>query len=47
VPAVYIAGAATILGVLLITRPVTTIPGFVIVLIGVPVYFVFRRRPAA
>ena len=43
VPAAYIAGAAAILGVLLIFRPVTTIPGLVIVLIGVPVYYLFRR----
>jgi basic amino acid/polyamine antiporter, APA family len=46
VPVVYIVGAATILGVLLIYRPVTTIPGFVIVALGVPVYLLIRRRAA-
>ncbi len=46
VPAVYLAGAATILGVLLAYRPVTTIPGFVIVVLGIPVYYWFRRGPA-
>ena len=43
-PAVYIAGAATILIVLLIYRPATTWPGFLIVLLGLPVFLVMRRR---
>jgi len=43
VPALYIVAAAIILGVLFVYRPATTFPGLVIVLIGVPVYFVFRR----
>jgi APA family basic amino acid/polyamine antiporter len=42
VPALYIAAATVILGVLFLYRPATTIPGVVIVLIGVPVYLVFR-----
>ena len=48
VPALYIAGAATIVGMLCIYRPKTTWPGLVIVLLGVPVYFALRRnrRPA-
>jgi APA family basic amino acid/polyamine antiporter len=49
VPALYIIAATVILGVLFLYRPATTIPGVVIVLIGVPVYFAFRagaRRAA-
>jgi basic amino acid/polyamine antiporter, APA family len=42
VPALYIAAAIIILAVLFLYRPATTIPGVVIVLIGVPVYFIFR-----
>src|SRR6185503_4375633 len=45
VPALYIVGALTILVVLLIYRPATTWPGFVIVLLGIPVYVAMRRRP--
>jgi APA family basic amino acid/polyamine antiporter len=44
VPALYILGAATILLMLLIYRPATTWPGFLIVLIGLPVFLWFRRR---
>jgi APA family basic amino acid/polyamine antiporter len=47
VPGLYLAGAATILGVLFIYRPQSTFPGLVIVLLGVPVYFGFRRSTAA
>ncbi|MBI4887021.1 MAG: amino acid permease [Acidobacteria bacterium] len=43
-PAVYIAGALTILTVLLLYRPATTWPGFLIVLLGVPIYVWLRRR---
>jgi APA family basic amino acid/polyamine antiporter len=43
-PALYIAGAATILIVLLIYRPSTTWPGFVIVLLGLPAYFAWRAK---
>ena len=43
-PALYIAGAATILLVLLIYRPATTWPGFLIVLLGVPVFVWMRGR---
>jgi basic amino acid/polyamine antiporter, APA family len=46
IPALYIAGATAILVVLLIYRPATTWPGFLIVLIGVPVFALFRRRRA-
>ena len=43
VPALYIAGATTILVMLLIYKPATTWPGFVIVALGVPVFMLFRR----
>ena len=44
VPALYIVGAATILLVLFIYRTATTWPGLVIVLLGVPVYALLKRR---
>jgi APA family basic amino acid/polyamine antiporter len=43
-PALYIAGAATILIVLFVYRSATTWPGVLIVLLGVPVYFAWRVR---
>ena len=46
VPALYILSAAVILAMLFRYRPETTYPGLVIVLIGVPVYFAFRRSSA-
>jgi basic amino acid/polyamine antiporter, APA family len=47
VPALYIAGAATILLVLFVYRTATTWPGLIIVLLGVPVYFAWRPRASA
>ena len=44
VPALYIAGASVILILLFAYRTSTTVPGLVIVLIGVPVYFLLKRR---
>jgi len=44
VPALYIAGASVILILLFAYRTSTTVPGLVIVLIGVPVYFFLQRR---
>src|SRR5262245_45333622 len=44
VPALYIAGATAILVMLLVYRPATTWPGFLIVLVGWPVFRWFRRR---
>jgi APA family basic amino acid/polyamine antiporter len=44
VPALYIIAAVVILAILFLYRPATTIPGVVIVAIGVPVYFAFRAR---
>jgi len=43
VPVLYIAGALVILILLFAYRPSTTFPGLAIVLIGVPIYFLFRR----
>jgi APA family basic amino acid/polyamine antiporter len=49
VPALYIAGASVILVVLFVYQTATTWPGLIIILTGVPVYFVWRRvgRPMA
>ena len=47
VPALYIVGALTILGVLLIYQGPTTWPGFALVATGLPVYFLWNRRAAA
>ena len=46
VPAIYLVGAATIVCVLIAYRPMTTWPGLVIVLAGVPVYFVWKLGAA-
>ncbi len=42
-PALYIAAAAIICSVLLIYKPTYTWPGVFIVLLGIPVYFVWKR----
>jgi APA family basic amino acid/polyamine antiporter len=39
----YIAGALVILVMLFLYRASTTVPGLVIVLLGVPVYAAFKR----
>jgi len=44
VPVIYILAALVILVLLFMYRTSTTIPGIVIVLLGVPVYLVFRSR---
>jgi APA family basic amino acid/polyamine antiporter len=41
-PALYLVGATTIVAVLVVYRPMTTWPGMVIVLLGLPVYYVWR-----
>jgi APA family basic amino acid/polyamine antiporter len=46
VPALYIIGASVILGVLFIYQTATTWPGLIIVLTGVPVYFLWRKAEA-
>ncbi len=43
IPALYMIGAAAVLVVLFIYKPSSTWPGLVIVLIGLPVYWLFRR----
>ncbi|MEP7307294.1 MAG: amino acid permease [Acidobacteriota bacterium] len=44
VPALYIVGAVVILAVLFVFRPATTWPGLFIVLLGVPVYLLWRPK---
>ena len=44
IPALYVLGASAILLVLFIYRPATTWPGLVIVLMGLPVYALWRKR---
>ena len=44
VPALYILGAGTILFVLFAYRPATTWPGLAIVVLGVPVYVMWRKK---
>jgi APA family basic amino acid/polyamine antiporter len=46
VPALYIVGASVILIVLFIYQTATTWPGLLIVLAGVPIYFLWRKSPA-
>lgn len=43
IPALYIIGASVILVVLFVYQTATTWPGLLIVLTGIPVYFVWRR----
>jgi APA family basic amino acid/polyamine antiporter len=43
VPILYILAASVILVVLLLYRTSTTWPGLLIVLTGIPVYFLWRR----
>lgn len=44
-PLLYIAGAGALLGILLWYKWMTTWPGLVLVLLGVPVYYIWSRRP--
>ena len=46
VPALYIVGAGVILVVLFIYQTATTWPGLIIVLTGVPIYFLWRKSNA-
>jgi len=46
VPALYIVGASVILFVLFIYQTATTWPGLIIVLTGVPIYFLWRKSNA-
>jgi len=47
VPALYIIGAAVILFVLFAYQTAQTWPGLIIVLTGVPIYFLWRRSSVA
>jgi len=47
VPALYIAGALVILVVLFVYQTKQTWPGLLLVATGLPVYFLWNRRPAA
>jgi basic amino acid/polyamine antiporter, APA family len=44
VPAAYILVAGTVLLVLFVYRPATTWPGLIIVSLGIPLYWILRRR---
>jgi APA family basic amino acid/polyamine antiporter len=44
VPALYIVAASAISLVLLVYKPATSLPGLLIVLTGIPVYFAWRRK---
>ena len=46
IPALYIIGASVILAVLFIYQTATTWPGLIIVLTGVPIYFLWRKSGA-
>jgi APA family basic amino acid/polyamine antiporter len=43
VPALYLIGAISIVAVLVVYRPMTTWPGMVIVLLGLPVYYIWKQ----
>ena len=43
-PALYIAAILFIMVILLINKPVYTWPGLIIVLLGLPVYFIWKRK---
>jgi basic amino acid/polyamine antiporter, APA family len=47
VPALYVVLCAVIMLDLLVVKPVYTWPGLIIVLTGIPVYFLWRRRAVA
>jgi APA family basic amino acid/polyamine antiporter len=42
-PAIYLAAMAALMVDLLVKKPLYTWPGLIIVMIGIPVYFVWRR----
>jgi APA family basic amino acid/polyamine antiporter len=44
IPALYIVSATLIMAILLIYKPDYTWPGGIIVLVGIPVYYLWRRR---
>jgi len=46
IPALYVLSATLIITILLVYKPDYTWPGLVIVLVGIPVYYLWRRREA-
>jgi APA family basic amino acid/polyamine antiporter len=46
VPAIYVLGASVVVLCLFIDRPATTWPGLVLVIAGLPVYWLIRRKRA-
>jgi APA family basic amino acid/polyamine antiporter len=44
VPAIYVLGASVVVLCLFIARPATTWPGLALVIAGLPVYWIIRRR---
>ncbi|MCU0456686.1 MAG: amino acid permease, partial [Bacteroidales bacterium] len=44
VPAIYILTTTLIMVILLIYKPAYTFPGLIIVILGIPVYFIWRRK---
>ncbi|HSN49693.1 MAG TPA: APC family permease, partial [Bacteroidales bacterium] len=44
IPAIYILAATLILAILLIYKPNYSIPGLILVLLGFPIYFLWKRR---
>jgi len=43
IPAIYILTTITIMVILLIYKPAYTFPGLIIVILGIPVYYLWRR----
>jgi len=43
VPLIFIAGTLWVVGSALVARPITTLGGIVLTLIGLPVYALWRR----
>ncbi len=44
IPAIYILTTITIMVILLIYKPAYTFPGLIIVILGIPVYYIWRKR---
>ena len=44
IPAIYILATVTIMIILLIYKPRYTFPGLIIVLLGIPVYYLWKRH---
>jgi len=43
IPAIYILTTVTIMVILLIKKPDYTFPGLIIVILGIPVFFIWKR----